>query len=302
MSEPAPWICWHLFYHSNQDAVLIEAVKPLVDGLAEKGHLSGFFFLRYWDGGPHLRLRFRPAATASEAVVVESVESALQKRLRSAPSTASIDAATYARMAGHLGRAEGSEAEPLRPDNMLQRRDYVPETAKYGEGAGILCAERIFGASSRAALETLSRRPDRRGTVGAALLAMLSGLAALGHGPASAREFLGRYADFWGGHARTVGGEAVHHGPVAAAPALAEIAQAIVGSGRIPAPLAEWAQALTSAGDELALRPGVEADPRRDFLATNYFHTHNNRLGLLTLDEAYLGRLASASLSAREAV
>ncbi|MBV8688178.1 MAG: thiopeptide-type bacteriocin biosynthesis protein [Alphaproteobacteria bacterium] len=301
MTDVPPWICWHLFYHSNQDAILAEAVKPLVDELDAGGHLSGFFFLRYWDGGPHLRLRFRPAAAAFAPALVERVESALRAGVRETPSTAPIDAVTYARMAGHLGRAEGVEAESLRPDNLLERRDYVPETGKYGEGAGMACAERIFSASSRAALDSLVRRPDRRGAIGAGLLAMLSGLSALGHDAASAKAFLARYAGFWGEHAKTVQGEAVRHGAVTAAPALAEVAQAILGGGRIPGPLAGWARALSGAREALGLRPGVEPDARRDFLATNYFHTHNNRLGLLTLDEAYLGRLADASLARREA-
>jgi thiopeptide-type bacteriocin biosynthesis protein len=204
-------------------------------------------------------------------------------------------------MARHLGAAEGMEAEPLRPDNSLERRPYLPETAKYGEGAAMACAERIFGASSRAALETLGRSPGRRGAVGAALLAMLSGLAALKHDPASACRFLDGYARYWTGHAKTVQGEAVRHGEVTAAPALEQVAQAIVGRGRTPEPLSGWAEALAEGREALGLRPGPEDDRRRDFLATNYFHTHNNRLGLLTLDEAYLARLAAAALATKEA-
>jgi hypothetical protein len=301
MTAMAPWVCWHLFYHSNQDSILVEGVKPLVEALDSDGLLSGFFFLRYWDGGPHLRLRFRPADEAAGLELEERVETRLEEALRACPSTASIDSIAYARMAKHLGPAEGVEAGSLCPDNSLERRPYHPETGKYGEGAAMDCAERIFTASSRAVLETLARRPDRRGTIGAALLAIFSGLSALGHDPASARGFVERYAGFWGEHAKAVEGGSVRLGEVNAAPALAEVAQAIVGGGRVPGQLAGWAEALTGARQALDFKPGTLDDPRRDFLTTNYFHTHVNRLGLLIPDEAYLARLAAASLGAREA-
>jgi thiopeptide-type bacteriocin biosynthesis protein len=296
VSAVADWLCWHLYYHANQDDILIAGVRPLVESLYEQRLIKRFFFLRYWDGGPHLRLRFQTARTGEAKDVAALIERALQRAIDAYPSTAAIDALTYARMSSHLGAAEGAAPEPLTEDNTLVRRAYRPEQEKYGRDAAMTCAEQIFSASSTAALAAVARRPDKRARLGAGLLAMLSGLRALRYDVATAGRFLERYADFWGSYARTVQGDAIRHGDVAVAPPFQAIARAILDEGRVPERLRPWAEALAAAQSAIERVDGPIGAERLGFLATNYFHTHNNRLGLLTLDEAYLGRIGGACL------
>ena len=49
------WISAHIFHAGDLDALITRVAGPLVSDL----NPEGFFFLRYWEGGPHLRLRMR---------------------------------------------------------------------------------------------------------------------------------------------------------------------------------------------------------------------------------------------------
>src|SRR5689334_16190255 len=78
-SEPLPasWMSAHLYYQGPLDLLLRELVVPLVRDLGGRGLLAQHFFLRYWQGGPHLRLRLRPVERdGAPAVVRRAVENA----------------------------------------------------------------------------------------------------------------------------------------------------------------------------------------------------------------------------------
>ena len=53
------WVCWHLHVGAMgadlMDSVLLDGVVPVLAELP----VSKWFFVRYWQGGPHLRLRMR---------------------------------------------------------------------------------------------------------------------------------------------------------------------------------------------------------------------------------------------------
>ena len=282
------WLCWHLFYHSHQDDILTDAVAPLVDALYADRSIDQFFFLRYWNGGPHVRLRFRPQAQVDGASLAARIEDALRTGVAIRPSMVPMDELTYRPVAGRLSAAEAVAVEPLADNNVLVRRDYTPEYGKYGRGDDMRSAEAIFSASSTAVLRILSRAPNTGRRLGAALVGMMVGLAALGFDRAGAELFFSHYHRFWDGHARGRG-----NGPtddVIPPPAVTQAASAILVEGRIPAAWAEWAAVLARS------RPGQD-DDRRAFLATNHFHTTNNRLGLLTADEAHIGKLGTRCLA-----
>ena len=51
------WLSLHFFHHGDLDRLLVECVGPLVLALKREGAIAESFFLRYWNGGPHIRLR-----------------------------------------------------------------------------------------------------------------------------------------------------------------------------------------------------------------------------------------------------
>jgi lantibiotic biosynthesis protein len=112
----------------GQDAVLAEAVAPLVQGEAGRA-LRRWFFIRYRDpasGRPHLRVRF----CATTEVVLARFGRLLERALL---------------------RLRGSGLVVT-----LERAEYFPETARYGGEQSMEAVEAIFQAGSELTLAALA--------------------------------------------------------------------------------------------------------------------------------------------------
>ncbi len=140
------WLGAHFFfdgdlYSETCDRVVLEVVAPLIEELA--GLSRRWFFLRYSEGGPHVRLRIYAPSARLAAEARPAIERA---------------AAT---------------AAPL-----VRRLEYVayePEVERYGGPHGVVLAEELFHHSSAAALALL-RKAGAGATsarLGKAVLAML---------------------------------------------------------------------------------------------------------------------------------
>jgi hypothetical protein len=161
MREPAAdadaWVSVHTFYHGDLDRLLVDAVAPLLDELAEDGLAEDGFFVRYWDGGPHLRLRVLPAPGVPRASVAEFVRARLVEHVTCHPGAAGMTQEQYARLAPFLARGERTDGyEPrLYPNNTVIALPYRREHDRYGHGAAIEAVERHFVESSRIALRVV---------------------------------------------------------------------------------------------------------------------------------------------------
>lgn len=67
------WRALHIYLHrpmEQVDQVIKSCVAPLAAGLIADGKATSWFFIRYWEGGPHLRLRLADAddATLDQAI------------------------------------------------------------------------------------------------------------------------------------------------------------------------------------------------------------------------------------------
>ena len=146
-SSTDAWASVHLFFEGNiytekADQILRDVVSPLLQRPEIKEKITRWFFIRYNQGGSHLRLRLQGDAQAIEAEVMPFL---------------------------------GSES-PVH--SLLVRSDWVPyepEFDRYGGLRGIDLAERIFQVSSEVALDLVRRLPevDRSSRLGKAMLAML---------------------------------------------------------------------------------------------------------------------------------
>lgn len=169
------WISLHAFHHGDLDELLLHGVRPLVTRLRQEELIDGFFFLRYWDGGPHLRIRLSPVTAAAAPDVRGIALGRLRDHLTAHPSRDLPDLGGYAASAARLAAGEGMTdylRAPL-PNNTVHEIPYRPETDRYGEGASLAAAERHFTESSRIALGLIGAgsTPDQR--CGAALSALL---------------------------------------------------------------------------------------------------------------------------------
>lgn len=168
------WVSAHIFYHDQLDPLLVELVRPLVEHLAATGLARRFFFLRYWEGGNHLRLRVEaPPDDHSEVQAV--VRLWVEDYLRTHPAADRIDAAGYAAVAARYARQEGRHdyARSLYPNNSVRFIPYRRETARYGSGAAMEAVEQHFVESSQLALGVVAAGTPHRHRSALALSATL---------------------------------------------------------------------------------------------------------------------------------
>jgi thiopeptide-type bacteriocin biosynthesis protein len=151
------WLSAHIFYHDNLDQLLADLVGPLVDELSHAGWIERYFFIRYWDGGNHLRLRLLPPDGCRDAVhgwVARRVTTYLRRR----PATVTVPPHRYATTAARLAAHERvtEYARTPYPNNSVGFFPYRREHGKFGYGTAIEAAERHFADSSQIALAVVA--------------------------------------------------------------------------------------------------------------------------------------------------
>ncbi len=168
------WVSAHLFHHGDQDALIVGALRPAVERLRLAGQADGFFFLRYWEGGPHVRLRVltRPDQVTQ---VRAAIEESAAEFFRTAPSTTPMTAEEYADSSPGLAALEQMTDydRELHPDNSVAFIDYRPETEVFGTGRSLEAVERQLMAGSALAVELIARgrKPGQRAMDAFAMLA-----------------------------------------------------------------------------------------------------------------------------------
>lgn len=150
MNRPVTSI--HLFYRGDQDTLLIDHIIPLLLAYRQERAISQFSFLRYWNGGDHLRLRLFDCV--DETAAVDQITAVFRQHLQGFPPIPqSIDAYTsYADSMRLLYEKLGANAveviEPLHPLPCVEVRPYGFEEHRYGGGAARLLSEDHFAKSS----------------------------------------------------------------------------------------------------------------------------------------------------------
>ncbi|MEU6480414.1 lantibiotic dehydratase C-terminal domain-containing protein [Streptomyces sp. NPDC047017] len=175
--EPAGgdrWVGAHVFTGHPLDLVVGALLPEAVAELRRRGLADRFFFLRHWQGGPHLRLRVRLTAPAAEPAVRAALEAHTAAFFRTLPPSRPMTAQQYRSLSRQLAARE-PESEPgaLAPNDSLAFHAYRPEYGKYGRGAALRAVEEAFATCSELALAAVLARwsPARRSAHCFALLA-----------------------------------------------------------------------------------------------------------------------------------
>lgn len=169
-ARASDWVAVHVFYHDDLDQVVVHAVRPLVAELGSRGLATEYFFLRYWNGGPHVRLRVLPCRAVDREAVVGVISDSLTRFLARHPATTMMSPEEYDGYARTLGEWEAErDVARLRSNNSFAFLDYRRESGRYGVGPGMQAVERHFCDASRIALCALVRGADRSRLTNAAL-------------------------------------------------------------------------------------------------------------------------------------
>lgn len=125
------WLALHIFYSGNANELLTVAIKPFIDQW--KSHLAVFspwFFIRYWEGGSHIRLRLNADLNFHEQIVKSG--------------TIEFFNLIY----------------PTFKIEKVLIVEYVPELTRYGNAESMPWAEKHFAASSAYVLNWLGTKKD----------------------------------------------------------------------------------------------------------------------------------------------
>lgn len=133
------------------DALIRDCVTPLAQDLVSRGDATGWFFLRYWHGGPHVRVRFRDPEPTAVAAFETAVAAWLEEH---AGDRVDLDPARF------HARFSQQDPAPWHEHGQIVREAYLPEVDRYGGPEALARCEEFFELSSRIAGAVL-RTGDR---------------------------------------------------------------------------------------------------------------------------------------------
>ena len=136
------WLAAFLYYAEPWEDFLITGVKPLIDQVMGEKLADQYFFIRYWEKGPHIRLRFKGDTNTLEDKVKPLIIAHFDQYFKNKPSERQDPEWIK----------EATEEYKWYPNNSVQFIDYEPETDRYGGEFALLVSERQFQASSNATL------------------------------------------------------------------------------------------------------------------------------------------------------
>ncbi|WFB05871.1 thiopeptide-type bacteriocin biosynthesis protein [Streptomyces sp. LX-29] len=281
------WHSYHLFLHSSTedtDRFLTEDVAPLLDGLVASGDATRWFFIRYGEDGPHLRIRVSGLGTGAAAELPDALARAAAER----PA-----------VAGPWPTRHGE----------VRAVAYVPETHRYGGPRALPTAERVFTHSSRvavAALRDLDRRSGSAGRLTVAADLAHATTHALRMDRLTAGRWLRRHAAGWRWvtEVELLPAAAVHTRVntvyAAQGPALERRARALrdgLENGAGAPWLTEWVHRVREADEELRESlTASEAGAVLPWVWASQLHMLFNRLGVTPDEERAVCRLAARTL------
>lgn len=149
-SIDAEWLSVHLFYSEPWEKFLIKSLKPFVDTLVQAGISENWFFIRYRERGPHIRLRIKAESELLQTIVRHNLEEHFTYYFEAVPSKRTEP--RYPR--------NTPEDQKWLPNHSIIYDEYLPETARFAGPAGLAIAEQQFEISSTAVLQIISAKGD----------------------------------------------------------------------------------------------------------------------------------------------
>ncbi len=143
-------LSFYVYYAEPWESLLVGAVRPLVKKLIEQGLITQYFFIRYWERGPHIRLRLKKNMGVHDAQIAILVENDLRDFILKNPSELFLTPEME----------ERKLAASWRTNNQIFSISYQPETSRYGGINGLPLAELQFFASSRMVLNEFIETPE----------------------------------------------------------------------------------------------------------------------------------------------
>ncbi|MDQ1353313.1 MAG: Lant dehydr protein [Acidobacteriota bacterium] len=320
------WLAAYLYYGEPWEEFLLKVMKPFIDDVMGKALAEQFFFIRFWERGPHIRLRFEGETDILQNQVKPRLEHYFLDYFKEHPSVRQ--------------EPEDMHKWPADrqwfPNDSVQYIEYDPEVERYGGPYAILIAEKQFEISSRTVLAVIEESGswDYDRALGAAIQLHLGFAFALGMNLIEAAEFYSRIAMHWFasalGYTAGISPEELKNRRENTMKAFEENFQRqkdtlVSFHQTLWTALTEgmefeqewlnlWIQQMRTIAEELKdiqrqnqlvipqwfqPEPDKKTPVDRQYwwpVLESYIHMTNNRLGILNRDEAYLGYLIKESI------
>ncbi|MGD6942751.1 thiopeptide-type bacteriocin biosynthesis protein [Cytobacillus gottheilii] len=140
------WVSLHIFDHDmrNYDPFILSIYEKMTD-YKNSGLVQKWFFIRYWEGGPHLRLRF---ITEQQDLLIGQIENHVRLYWANTPDEKPLTKANYYQNHQFDGETISMEELPWYDHRSVQNIPYLPEILRYGGKEVMSHSESIFMQSS----------------------------------------------------------------------------------------------------------------------------------------------------------
>ncbi len=331
MSTHDQWSSFHVHYNSDPHWLLKEAVTPMVQTLRTRRLIDRYFFIRYWEQGPHIRLRFLATNERSHSELTELVKDAINDFLHVRPSVFRFPTRYMPPSFSRMFVAEYGEQQltekygesgqiPYAANNHIVSAPYIPEDERYGGKSGVTIAETHFEMSSDYVLRALagSNGHDFRVILGNGYRLMLYCCMILMEDRHSQLRCLENYQNHWSGLVASFPESVIAqletkylNNKHAIDRNTEECISSLEGHAEGSATDRFWIEHLRSircklgeafAAKELQLPPQIRTEKEAlDYLIPSYMHMTNNRFGISIFDEMYLAYIMRRSMEERYA-
>lgn len=311
MTVETDWWAFHVFLSDPLagEACLLDDIMPALRGILAQGKASSWFFLRYWEGGPHLRVRLAGIDEGDRLRLLEQMRTRVALRR----SDTAITRDEYYRQHAFDGEPVDIDALPWYGDGQVEEIEYVPETVRYGGPEALRLSERMFRTSSELAVNLIGATRDDFGKrIGAAFVLMVAVAGVARNDDTGMAVFCEQYAAMWARHSEHSRGAAASELPRPSRGQLAAVAEMRSGQPSSSAFARRWHDAMRQFREQLE-RLGREGrlvspidgapalTPERIEHAIiailwSQLHMLNNRLAILPAQEVVLARMVAGAV------
>ncbi|WP_141523432.1 MULTISPECIES: thiopeptide-type bacteriocin biosynthesis protein [unclassified Bacillus (in: firmicutes)] len=164
MDEKQYWMSAHIYHYGSLDNLISDGLKSFFKEIEKKDGMQKYFFIRYWIGGPHIRVRIY-----GNDLFLKEAKDLLQHKVNLYAEKYDENIVfnkelykTYSNRIKKIERYEG-QVEKLYPADSIQYIPYEPEWSRYGGEYGVQIAEEWFYNSSKLILDVLPSVKDNVG-------------------------------------------------------------------------------------------------------------------------------------------
>ncbi|WP_238653391.1 thiopeptide-type bacteriocin biosynthesis protein [Paenibacillus piscarius] len=140
------WKSYRVYYQfqPGYDELILLLAKQL-ESLAARGRISKWFFLRYWEDGPHIRVRYLMDGELGEEELFDQVRAYIRRH----PSIRRLSKEEYFRNHKFDGEPLELKSQDWYEEGEIISKPYEPEFERYGGKALMPLTESLFMESSR---------------------------------------------------------------------------------------------------------------------------------------------------------